>query len=103
LDIVYQKGGQTLQSVSDAHQAIEASTYYSLGFVYDPEFPAANKIKFYIDGVETGKYVTTTNIAAATFPDAEELTWLFATKVGAASEVKAHLRLLRVAQMRYVV
>lgn len=100
LDIIYRKAGQAKQSVSDAHQAIAASTYYSLGFVYDPAAPADKKIKFYVNGVDQGVYVTATNIAAATFPDGEELTFLLATKVGAAAEVKANLRLLRIAQLR---
>lgn len=100
LDIIYRKAGQTKQSVSDAHQAIAADTYYSVGMVYDPSAPATEKIKFYINGVDQGVYVTATNIAAATFPDGEELTFLLATKVGAAAEVKANLRLLRIAQLR---
>lgn len=100
LDIIYRKAGQAKQAVSDAHQAIAASTYYSLGMVYDPAATAAEKIKFYINGVEQGVYVSATNIAAATFPDGEELTFLLATKVGSAAEVKANLRLLRIAQLR---
>lgn len=52
-----------------------ADTFLKLGFIYDPTAPATKRIKVYVDNVEEGTYVTSTNIEAATFPDAEALTF----------------------------
>jgi len=57
-----------------------ADTFMKLGFVYDPEAPAAKRITVYADNVELSTYVTATQIAAATFPDAEALTFRAAQK-----------------------
>lgn len=100
IDAIYQKSGQTAQVVKAGAQVPVADTFYKLGFVYDPAAANDRKVTFYIDGTDIGSYVTATNIAAATFPDSEDLTWIFATKVGAAAEVIAHLRWVRVAQYR---
>jgi len=72
IDFVYQKAGQALQTIV-ADITVAADTYLKLGFVYDPAAPAAKRIAVYVDGVEQSTYVTATNIAAATFPDGEEL------------------------------
>lgn len=83
LSINYKKEGQTQQAVGSG-SAIAAATWYKLGFVYDPLEPTSRRISFFIDNVEQTDYVTGTNIAAATFPDAEELAFLIGIKAGAA-------------------
>jgi hypothetical protein len=57
-----------------------ADTYVKVGFVYDPSAVDDKKIKLFVDGVEQALGVTATQIATATFPDAEELAMLLATK-----------------------
>ena len=52
-----------------------ADTYVKAGFIYDPTAPANKRIKVFVDNVESSTYVTSTLIAAATFPDAEALTF----------------------------
>lgn len=79
----YRKAGGALQTVLSS--AIAVSTWYKLGFVYDPSAPPAKRIKVFIDNVEQSTYVTSTNLAAATFPDGEELNWLFGIKNGEAA------------------
>lgn len=84
LDFVYRKAGQTAQVVIAGVQTIAADTWYKLGFVYDPSAPDSKKIAVYVDNVEQSTYVTATDIAAATFPDGEELGFLATVKTGEA-------------------
>jgi hypothetical protein len=81
----YRKAGQALTTVGTYGTAIAASTFYKVGLVYDPKEVASKRIKFYVNNVEESNYATATNIAAATFPDAEELNFLAGIKNGAAA------------------
>ena len=76
LTFVYRKAGQVMVTKIAALQALVADTYYKVGFVYDPKADAAKRIAVFIDNVEQSTYVTATNIATATFPDAEELAFV---------------------------
>lgn len=83
VNAVYKKAGQTQQTNYAAITAMVADTYVKLGFVYNPGDPNGRLIRWFVDGVEKKDYyVTAANIAAATFPDGEELAMQFATKVG---------------------
>lgn len=76
LDFVYGASGQTLQrKIADAHTLV-ADDFVKVGWIYDPDASADKRIKVFIDNVEQSTYVTATNIATATFPDAEILTFL---------------------------
>ena len=75
----WQKASQTPVALATA-ATIAASTWYKVGFVYDPLAPPAKRIKYYVDNVEGATYGTATQIAAATFPDAEELQPIFGVK-----------------------
>lgn len=81
----YRKAGQAVQTVGTFGTALAASTWYKVGLVYDPREIPAKRIKFFVNNVEQTSYVTATNIAAATFPDAEELQPLFGIKNGSAA------------------
>jgi len=70
VDFIYQKGAQTLQTVLNGFKTLNTTTPTKLGFVYDPNAPAAEQIRIYTDGIPETTFVTGTNIAAATFPDA---------------------------------
>ena len=85
IDFVYRKAGQTAQVLIDALKVVVADTYYNLGFIYDPKADTTKRITIYLDNAEQTTYVTGTQIAAATFPDGEELQPLFGQKVGAAA------------------
>ena len=77
VDFVYNKasaGGVTTKI--DGLKTLAADTFVNLGFCYDPAAPADRRIAVFVDNVEQSTYVTATNIAAATFPDAEELAFL---------------------------
>jgi hypothetical protein len=77
LSFVYLANGQTgVEHIADIHTLV-ADTYVKAGFKYDPGAPTAKRIKVYINGVENSTYVTGTNIAAATFPDAESMSPVF--------------------------
>jgi hypothetical protein len=67
--------------------ALSADTYIKVGFAYDPSphIKPAKRISFYVDNVEQTTYATDTLIAAATFPDAEELNMLVGVKNGSAA------------------
>jgi hypothetical protein len=81
VDIVYRKAGQTEQEVASAAHTLVANTFVNLGFVYDPDFvDRAQRIRFYINGVKQGSYVSASQAAASTFPDGEELAFLIGLK-----------------------
>lgn len=83
INFIWAKAGQTKVTLISGVQVPVADTYYKLGFLYDPTAPAAKRIKVFVDNVEQGTYGTATQIAAATFPDGEELAFLFGLKNGA--------------------
>jgi len=80
LNFVYQKASQAIQTVITTAQTLVAATWYRVGFKYDPAEDTSKRIKIYVDGTEQTTYVTGTNIAAATFPDGEELALLLGKK-----------------------
>jgi len=84
VDLVWKKAGQTVQEVANI-ATMAADTYIKLGFIFDPSAPTTKRIRLFINNVEYTTYITGTNIAAATFPDGEELALLLATKVGTGS------------------
>jgi hypothetical protein len=100
IDAVYKAEGQA-QTVNKAgiHVPV-ADTYVKLGLKYDPLASAAKRIKWYVDGVEQSTYVTATQIAAATFPDAEPLALVWCGKVGTGAESKAQMSWWRAFQSR---
>ena len=99
IDFVYKAEGGAQTVAIAGVQVPVADTFYKFGFTYDPKAAASKRIAVYVDGVEQTTYVTGTNIAAATFPDAEPLGLVLVTKVGAAAEVKSQLDWWRVAQL----
>jgi hypothetical protein len=80
IDFFYEAAGQARVDVIEGVAVPVADTFVKLGFLYDPDEATSKRIKVYVDNVEQSTYVTGTNIAAATFPDAEALTAVFATK-----------------------
>lgn len=75
LKFVYRKAGQATVTVMTWGTALAANTWYKVGFIYDPDHADTNKkIRIFINNTEQSTGVTATNIAAATFPDDEELT-----------------------------
>ena len=85
LSFVYRKAGQTAQTVISGVHTLVADTYVNLGFVYDPQEQPSKRIKIFVNNEEQSTYVTAANIAASTFPDGEELNFLFGQKAGAAA------------------
>ena len=99
-DFVYRAEGQAQTVLISGVDTAVADTYAKFGFVYDPDEVDAKKIKIYVDGTEQSTYGTATNIAAATFPDAEAMAPFWATKVGTGSAaVLCSLDWWRVAQL----
>jgi hypothetical protein len=86
----YQKGSASPVTVMTA-QALTAATWYNLAFIYDPFAPESKRIAIWVDGVEQTTYVTATNIATSTFPDAEELQPLFGMKNGSGAAASLDL------------
>jgi hypothetical protein len=77
----YKKSGQTVQvPIASGLQTLAVDTWYKMGFIYDPSAPTSERIKVFVDNVENITKVTGTNIAAATFPDGEELSPVFGVK-----------------------
>lgn len=84
IDTIYTIGGTaTVNQVKDNAGTAVADTWIKLGLVYDPRAEANKKMKFFIDGVELGDYVTDSVISTGTaFPTDEELTLVLLTKNG---------------------
>ena len=76
LDFSFKATGQTVQDHIEGVHTLVADTFVKAGFVYDPAAPADRRIKVYIDNVEKSTYVTETQVDAATFPEAEFMTFL---------------------------
>jgi hypothetical protein len=100
LNFAYKAEGQT--AVDEAIAAVDtlvADTFVKVGFVYDPNASASQRIKVFVNNVRNATGITATNIATATFPDAEPMALVWASKVGTAAESKAQLDWWRVAQL----
>lgn len=85
LNVVYNvaSGASSPVTPISGVQALTASTWYNVGFIYNPLAPTQHRIKFFVNNVEQSTYVTGANIAtAAAFPDGEELQPLFGMKNG---------------------
>lgn len=89
IQFTYQAASQTVQQkIAGVHVPV-ADDFVKLGFIYDPRAKASQRIKVFVNNVEQNTYVTATDIAAATFPDAEALTFLagFKNTTAAAGEL----------------
>lgn len=75
LTFMYKKAGQTAATVLTWATALAADTWYKVGFAYNPQAVISERIKIFINNTEQSTYVTAANIAAATFPDAQQLTF----------------------------
>lgn len=101
LDFVYNKasaGGITEHK--DGIDVVVADTFAKAGFLYNPwSKDSRNRITTYIDGTLQSTRVTAAQIAAATFPDAEELAMYAAVKLGGTTRTILTLDWWRCAQM----
>lgn len=89
IQFTYQAASQAVQQkIAGVHVPV-ADDFVKLGFIYDPRAKASQRIKVFVNNVEQSTYVTATDIAAATFPDAELLTFLagFKNTTAAAGEL----------------
>ena len=99
-DFCYQNSGQAFQTVLGDAATVTAGTYVKLGFVFDPNAPAAEKIKIYVDGVEKTTFVTEANMQAATFPSGDTMSPLIAIKADSANDLTVSLDWWRAAYVR---
>jgi hypothetical protein len=101
LDNVYQAASQTTVVVKDDAQTLVASTWYKVGFIYDPNYYNTNKsIRFFIDGVELGDGVAYSALDDATFPGGEELSPVFGVKNGTTAAINLDIDWFRIWQAR---
>lgn len=98
-DFTYRKSGQTAQVLLAQAATLVADTWVKVGFKYDWRAPTDRRISIFVDGVEKTTYGTAANVAAATFPDGELLTFIWGAKVGTAAESKAQIDWVRIAQL----
>jgi hypothetical protein len=83
LEFAYQDGGQTTPIVTlTAIATLVASTWFKVGFFYNPKAPASKQITLYFNNQEQSTYVTTTNIDATTFPENDAMAPAFCAKAG---------------------
>jgi hypothetical protein len=80
----WRKSGQAVVSLGTA-KTLVADTWYKVGFCYDPKAKPSQRLSFYVDNEVLSTYGTATQLAAATFPDGEELNLLLGVKNGTAS------------------
>ena len=98
-DFVYKAENQTAVTKIAGIDVAVADTFVKLGFKYDPDWPSTQRIAAYVNNVENSTYVTATNIATATVPDAEPMAMVWAGKVGTAAESKMQMDWWRAAQL----
>ena len=85
LDFQWGKASGAGVELIAALDSLVASTWVKTGFKYQPAVtnkPAAQRIAVFLNGVENSTYGTATQVATATFPDAEELQWAVGSKNG---------------------
>ena len=92
LKFQYRKSGGAIQTVLTYGTALEADSWIYAGFVYDPNAPASEKIKVFINNVEQSASVSSSDIAAATFPDGEYLA-MIASIIASANNDPQHVDL----------
>lgn len=76
----YRKAGQTEQFPITSLKTLVASTFYNVGWIYDPAEAPSKRLSIFLDNVEQSTYVTKDQIAAATFPADEEMAIYSAVK-----------------------
>lgn len=87
-DTVFQKASQTTQVIKDDALTAVASTWYKLGFVFDPNANNTSQLlRYYVDGVLIAGTVTSAILSAATFPDGEEMAPVWGVKNGTTTAV----------------
>lgn len=102
VDWVYRTAGQAVQTKIDAISsatALAASTWVKLGMVWDPDAVAAERIACFFNGAKQSTFITDTNMAAATFPNGEEMTFLMGIKNASAAATWMDIDWVRIAQL----
>lgn len=90
MDFMYAKSSDSVDGtqVIAAAKTITASTFFKIGFCYDPGAKPAERISCWIDGVKQSTYITQSATENTTlFPGGEELTLLAGHKNGTANAV----------------
>lgn len=98
LNFAYTKSGQTDVELIAAVDSLVIDTWYKNGFKYIPTNDTAERITVYVNNLPQSTFVTGTQIATATFPDAEELVFSAGVKAGEATAVTMDLDWVRLAQ-----
>jgi len=98
LYFAYKKAGQTAQTVLTPFQTLAVDTYYNVGWVFDPDAPAAERLRIYLNGAKQSSFVTSANIAAATFPSGEEMAFTIGGKTSGAAAKSIYCQGWRFAQ-----
>jgi hypothetical protein len=81
VDLMWDKEATAGPTVGIADlDTVVADTYMKLGFVYDYRNPSAEQIAVYLNGQRQTTFVTLTQIQAAVFPAAEEMSILWGVK-----------------------
>jgi len=86
LDVINMKASGTKEEIITGAHTLTASatTFIKVGFVYNPAFPEAKRIKFYINNIEQSTYATHDHIADTTnFPGGVALAFKAGVKTGA--------------------
>lgn len=96
----YKAASQTAASITLSTTALVTATWYQFGFYVDPLGPASQRVHLFWQGEEVATFITDTNIAAATFPSAVQLSPVLAFKNGDATARTVDFDWVRVWQGR---
>ena len=77
-NFVWKASGQTQVTGITTLVTLVADTFVKIGFTFDPDAETAKQMVIFVNGVENATYVTATQMAAATFPNAVTLGPIFA-------------------------
>jgi len=80
LNFGYKKASQTAQLAITTAGTLAAATWIKVGFVYNPAAPPSRRLTVFVNNEENVTALTATNLAAATFPNGEELSPIFGVK-----------------------
>lgn len=78
IDTCYNDRATSLTNVEATVDTLAALGWVKLGMVFDPDVPAADRIKFFVNNIETGTPMTNATLIALTNLDANALGLIFA-------------------------
>jgi hypothetical protein len=91
IEFSYNVASGTLGEVGEADVITATTTWYKVGFIYQPQVEGSKQITWYVDGDEQGTYITKATIASSAFPGGEEMAPYLLAKTDATATMRVDI------------